>query len=300
MLISKHQKCVGVYVCTYVRVCRKYHLLSNIIHFIAVGLKFEYQPASEVWMEMWWHNVKISQLSNRSNLFPVYHSQMQSANHGFASKPDYLFQMCVKKGNHFSLMERNGCSKMEEWEDGVRDWWAAGRLTWEETLLMLLVAMLHAVSSTYSPVSILSTIAPFLSQNVYPIPLLFFTILVHIVTMTPFSFRHPVNLISFSSSSVHFCPPRCHLQHQAVLSIWHSEGNRQQASVCVSEMSQLKSQTWQITTAIQKWTITSERRKNYEWEVMRSSRERTFRGAFWMIWVYECVYACNVLCANAT
>lgn len=54
----------------------------------------------------------------------------------------------------------------------------------------------------------------------------------------------------------------------------------QQASVCVSEMSQLKSQTWQITTAIQKWTITSERRKNYEWEVMRSSRERTFRGAF--------------------
>lgn len=179
---------------------------------------------------MWWHNVKISQLSNRSNLFPVYHSQMQSANHGFASKPDYLFQMCVKKGNHFSLMERNGCSKMEEWEDGVRDWWAAGRLTWEETLLMLLVAMLHAVSSTYSPVSILSTIAPFLSQNVYPIPLLFFTILVHIVTMTPFSFRHPVNLISFSSSSVHFCPPRCHLQHQAVLSIWHSEGNRHQSA----------------------------------------------------------------------
>lgn len=36
-----------------------------------------------------------------------------------------------------------------------------------------------------------------------------------------------------------------------------------QASVCVSEITQLKSRTWQITAAIQKWTITSKKIKNY-------------------------------------
>lgn len=95
---------------------------------------------------------------------------------------------------------------------------------------MLLVAMLHAVGSKYSPASILSTITPFLSQTVCVIPLLLFTTLAHSVTMAPFSFRHPIDLISLPSSSVPVWPRRCHLQHQAVPSVWHSEGNRHQSA----------------------------------------------------------------------
>lgn len=59
---------------------------------------------------------------------------------------------------------------------------------------------------------------------------LFLTILIHIATMTPFSFCRSVDLISFSSSSAPACPRRRHLQHQTVVSVWHSEGDRRQSA----------------------------------------------------------------------
>lgn len=191
-------------------------------------------------------------------------------------------------------------SKMEEWEDGVRDWWAAGRLKWEETDWCY-----RRLCSTYSPVSILSSIVQFLSQNVYPTPFPF-TFPRALNTGAP-STALPCHSHPYCNDSLFLLPSRrphiffilfCPYLSSALPSAAPGCGEcltfgGWQASVCVSEISQLKSQIWQIIAAIQKWTV--ERRNNYEWEVMRSSRERTLRGAFRNILV--CVYACNMLCA---
>lgn len=165
----------------------------------------------------------------------------------------------------------------------------------------------------YSPVSIFSSIAVFLSQNFYPttslslplwllslgpLPLLFLTILIHIATTASLSFHRPVELIFFHPLlSLSVRPAAiCSTRLWWVSGIRRVTGDRRQASVCMSEISQLKSQTWQITAAIQKWTITSEWKKKYEEDMMKNTRERTFRGAFSMVWGHESVYTHAVCC----
>lgn len=164
--------------------------------------------------------------------------------------------------------------------------------------LMSSAAMLHAVCM-FNIQAFLSSIAPFLSQNVYPTSFAF-TFPVAFTAGSPFTalshHSHPYcndSLFLSPSRQPHiifilFCPCLSSALPSSAPGCdeWLAFGGWQ-ALVCVSEISHLKSQTWQIDSAIQKWTITSERRKNYKWKVMRSSRVR--------LWGYEYV----VLCADA-
>lgn len=106
--------------------------------------------------------------------------------------------------------------------------------------------------------STLSSIAPLGSKNVFPNSFNFLSSFPPYTTHfhpycnssshSPFSIPLTSNLfILFCSHSVPVCPSHCHLQYQAVVSVWHLKGY---ASVCVSEISQLKSQTWLITAAV--------------------------------------------------
>lgn len=108
---------------------------------------------------------------------------------------------------------------------------------------MLLAAMLRAVSVQHTtqclsfheslhPFLRMSIPAPLLSLSLWLVqqavlPLCFLAILIHIPTTTPFYFCRPVDLMSF-----HPLLPLsvlCHLQHQAVVSVWHLEGGGQSA-----------------------------------------------------------------------
>lgn len=112
--------------------------------------------------------------------------------------------------------------------------------------LMFLAAMLRTVLLQHTGLCLsfhlslhsflrMSIPLPSLSLSLWLLPrgvllMLFLTILIHIATTTPCSFRRSVDLISFSSSSAPACPRRRHLQHQTVVSVWHSEGDRRQSA----------------------------------------------------------------------